>query len=116
MKTPKQKLIDLLICHGWDIEELDDDNLEWWADEMWLLKSHWRPQNKIAYITALVDPQHDGIRRKGESVWAYGLSEDIPTTSNEAQMLATACFGKAFKNDMESLVDAILELRDKSSK
>jgi hypothetical protein len=105
MKTHKQKLIDHLECYGWDIEFIDEDRCDWWADEIWKLKSHWTPVNTVAYITALVDPQHDGNRKKGESVWAYGLSQKHPESSREAQSEGVLSFGKNFKSEIEEFVD-----------
>ncbi|SMF48793.1 hypothetical protein SAMN02745866_03188 [Alteromonadaceae bacterium Bs31] len=112
MKTPKQKLLDHLECYGWDAVEIDEEELEWWADEIWLLKSHWSPNNLVAYITALVDPQHDGFRRKGQAVWAYGLSEEYPNDYLQAQVNGTLSLGKSFKNEIEEFVDKIIALRE----
>jgi hypothetical protein len=112
MKTPKQKLLDHLECYGWDAEEIDDEELEWWADEIWILKSHWSPNNLVAYVTALVDPQHDGLRKKGQAVWAYGLSEEYPKDQWQAQIKGTLSLGKSFKNEVEGFVDKIIALRE----
>jgi len=97
MKTYTQKMMDYLVCDGWDITEKEQENLEWWADEVWKLESNWSPSGSIAYLTFLVDPMHEGNRRKGESVWAIGCSKQYPKSREQAEAGGTISFGKAFK-------------------
>ena len=112
MKSHKQKLIDHLECFGIDSEDLDEENLDWWADEMWSLRSHWHPNKQCGYVTALVDPQHEGLRKKGHKVWCYGLSVNIPSSVEEAQSYGSLLLGKSFKNKVEEFVDKVVEIRD----
>jgi hypothetical protein len=112
MKSIKQKLIDHLACYGVDIIEVDNLSVEWWADEIWELKSHWSPNKLVGYITALVDPMHEDTRQKGQSVWAYGLSKGYPESRNEAEKLGVVSSGKSFKKDIDSFIDCVIELKD----
>ena len=112
MKSIKQKLIDHLECYGLDIIEVDNLSVEWWADEIWELKSHWSPNKLVGYITALVDPMHDGNRKKGQAIWAYGLSKSYPQSRNEAEKLGVVSCGTSFKNDVDSFIDCVIELKD----
>ena len=73
MQFQRTELLNLLPEHGWRVAGTED-NLEWWADEMWELESVWSPVGSRAYITFLVDPQFDGPRKKGEAVWAVMAS------------------------------------------
>jgi hypothetical protein len=39
METPAQRLADGLEMDGWNLETIHTGDLEWWADEIWELKS-----------------------------------------------------------------------------
>lgn len=101
MKSYSQKLQDFLETDGWQIEEIYSIDLEWWADEIWKLTSTWSPNSAKAYLTWLVDPQHDGLRRKGQSVWAVGASKKFPDSSREAQSEGAVSLNKSFKQELE---------------
>lgn len=64
-----------------NIEDADSEwpNLEWWADEIWILESIWSPKDCRVYLTFLVDPQSPVQgRKKGEGVWAVKASLKRP--------------------------------------
>ncbi len=69
MQTQRTELRNRLAEHGWRVKGLEED-LEWWANEMWLLESVWSPAGSRAYLTLLVDPMVGPNRRRGEAVWA----------------------------------------------
>ena len=64
MQAQRTELLNQLPEHGWRVASVEE-NLEWWADEMWLLESEWSPVGGLAYVTFLVDPHFDGSRKKG---------------------------------------------------
>jgi len=76
MQTQKSELLQQISAQGWSVSTVEDWQLDWWADEMWLLESQWFPVGKRAYLTFLVDPQisHTRARKKGEAVWAIQVS------------------------------------------
>lgn len=84
MKTVKARLRDQLEVNGWDVLEHVND-LDWWADEIWELRSRWSPVGAYGYITFLVDLMWEGNRRKGQGVWAIGCSANNPKDHAEAQ-------------------------------
>lgn len=100
MKSYEQKIKDYLECDGWDIEYIEKDDLDWWADEIWKLKSNWSPQGAEAYLTFLVDPMNEGNRKKGEGVWGLGCSKKHPLSREEAESCSTIAFGKSFKKQI----------------
>src|SRR5688500_8391653 len=56
------ELLNQLPKFGWSVERIEDADtewpaLEWWQDEVWILKSVWSPQDSRVYLTFLVDPQ-----------------------------------------------------------
>ncbi|MRX28171.1 hypothetical protein [Kangiella sp. HZ709] len=100
MKTYQQKLMDYLEVDGWDILKIETEDLERWADEIWYLESNWSPKGKKGYITFLVDPMHDGLRKQGQAVWGLGCSKQYPTSRQEAESITTISFSKSFKDNM----------------
>ncbi|HJX93427.1 MAG TPA: hypothetical protein VJ372_23235, partial [Pyrinomonadaceae bacterium] len=80
MQAQRTELLTLLSEHGWSAAKIEED-LEWWADEMWQLESVWSPVGSLAYVTFLVDPQFEGNREKGEAVWAIMASLFKPVSS-----------------------------------
>jgi hypothetical protein len=81
-KSTQQKgLLDALAQAGWEcvaIEELH----EWWADDVWRMRSVWSPQGREFYLTFTIDPSLHlhRQRRKGEAVWAVIASATLPTS------------------------------------
>ena len=70
MRTQQLKLLSQLEPHGWTkLEDRETRTLDWWADEIWVLASLWRPQECRVYLTFVVDPQWEGPRAPGEGVW-----------------------------------------------
>jgi hypothetical protein len=64
-----------LSAHGWSVAQVEPPfEDEWWAAEIWQIKSEWSPQGVRAYLTFLVDPQ--GER---DDVWAVCASSQRPT-------------------------------------
>ena len=66
--------------HGWSLECIEDSDLEWWADEIWVLKPMWFNHPGPIYLAFLVDPQTDTARRKkGQGIWTVKASLKRPT-------------------------------------
>ena len=99
MKSPKQKLEDWLPTYGWEIDEVEENDLEWWADEIWKLRSVWSSSEARAYITFLVDPQWEGHRKKGQGVWGMGGCISYPRDRLEAESLVTMSYHHQSKSE-----------------
>jgi hypothetical protein len=110
MQTQRTVLLTVLPEHGWRVARTEE-NLEWWADEMWLLESTWSPVGSRAYITFLVDPQFDGSRRKGEAVWAVMASLYKPTSNLQEEHEFTFSLGQGWKDQLPALLAFIGCLR-----
>jgi len=110
MKSLYMKLSDRLEVEGWDTVQTYSDNLEWWADEIWQLKSHWPPEGAVAFVTFLVDPSWQGSRSKGEGVWGAGCGTEYPRTREEATRVDTLP-SDASKEDIEEFVDVLDGIR-----
>ena len=111
MKTPQQKLRDYLEVDGWDIASARETDLEWWADEIWELRSRWSPEGAKAFVTFLVDPQHEGLRKKGQNVWGVGASAGLPASRAEAERGCISLISISKKRGIESLLERLDQLR-----
>lgn len=78
MLTQQREVQDRLEQSGWQRVEPPDGTLDWWADEVWLLRSAWSPQECQVFLTFVVDPQWSGPRSKGQGVWAVIASINKP--------------------------------------
>lgn len=112
MKSYQQKIEDYLECSGWDISSKDSDHNFWWADEFWMLKSTWSPLGSVSFLTFLVDPMFDGVRRPGGAVWAVGSSKTLPIDSVQAKSNSIVALDKKFKSNIEDFLDSLEELRN----
>ncbi len=106
-----EKMMDYLECDGLDIDLIKIDDLEWWADEVWKLKSTWSPEGVVVYLTFLVDPQHEGNRKKGEAVWGIGCSKTSPLSREHAESGCIVSYGKLFKKDVNDFLLKMENLR-----
>ena len=102
MQTQRTSLLALLPEQGWQVARTEE-NLDWWADEMWFLESTWSPVGSRAYITFLVDPQFEGNRRKGEAVWAVMASLFKPTSYFQGEHEFIVSLGQGWKDHLPAL-------------
>jgi len=112
MKTPKQKLEDWLPTYGWELYKVEEEDLFWWADEIWELRSVWSPEGAKAYISFLVDPQWEGNRRKGQGVWGVGGSINYPRERLEAESLVCMSLRSHPKSEFENFLEHFEEARE----
>jgi hypothetical protein len=79
MTTQQQGLLDGLTEAGWELAATEQLH-EWWADDVWRMRSVWSPQGCECYITFLVDPQLDLHRKRksSEGVWAVSVTPTLP--------------------------------------
>lgn len=78
MFTQQRKIEDRLGGYGWAVVHKETETGEWWADEIWTLRSVWAPQDCVIRLAFLVDPQWSGPRKKGQGVWAVNAYMDEP--------------------------------------
>jgi len=113
MQSQRTELLSQLPEHGWQVAD-EEENLEWWADEMWLLESAWSPIGSRVYITFLVDPQFDGDRKKGEAVWALMASPAKPSSRLDVEGEFTLSLGQGWKKRLPDFFAHLSALRSKS--
>lgn len=95
---------------GWAIAGIEDRN--WWADELVILRSTWSPSTAQVVLTFLVDPQHQGPRTKGESVWAVVASKEPAADRATAERSgALLSLGTGWEARLSDFLDAVEKLR-----
>ena len=113
MSAQRDEIHSQLAGHGWAASRLEDHELEWWADEIWLLESLWSPQGARAYLTFLVHPldyTHD--RRRGERVWAVGASARKPTDRLAAGAEFELSLSAGWRERLPALFDFLSAVRN----
>ena len=115
MRAPITKQVDDLrtavTSAGWELISVTHD-LPWWADEQWELSSNWHPVGTRAFVTFMVDPQHDGNRRPGEAVWAVCCSTSPLAGRLDASILCEVPVRPAWKDSLAKIKEALLRLRE----
>ena len=116
MQAQKAELFEQLSAHGWSFVEVEDWQLDWWADEIWLLESTWSPLGSRAYLTFLVDPmvedwQH---RKKGESVCAVQVSPMKPENRTSPTGSFSISLNQGWQKELPAFLKHLSLLREKS--
>ncbi len=62
MRLYKIQLKELLLEHGWELEEIDDET-DWWLEELWTIASSKNNWGYKLYLHFLVDLQYEGINK-----------------------------------------------------
>ena len=83
MSSYKKLLIEALSESGWEQDQIVTDGLEWWADEMWKLRSVKESWGFEIWLTCMVDPHWEGARRKGQGVGFIGATVHQPEVRDE---------------------------------
>ena len=81
------QLTNVLTQDGWSIKEKKVEDLDWWADEQWLIESQWSPVGFQLFLTFLVEPMWTGNRKKGQGIWAIGAAVQRPADRWEQDCL-----------------------------
>ena len=114
MKAQRAEILNQLPRYGWHSAPVEDYDLEWWADEMWMLESTWSPVGSCAYITFLVDPQipHSRTRKKGEAIWAVMVSPTKPSAWQSSEGSYTLSLGQGWEKRLSDFFEHLARLRN----
>jgi hypothetical protein len=112
MTTHQKELLARLQEAGWELISADEPN-EWWADEIWLIRSTWSPQSAQFYLTFLVDPQLDlhRKRRKHEGVWAVAATATLPVHRHSVGKKSLFSLGHGWEERLPDFISEISNLR-----
>jgi len=112
MTIQQQGLLDALTEAGWELAATEQLH-EWWADDVWRMRSVWSPRGQQFYLTFLVDPQLDLHRQRktGEGVWAVSASVDLPTSRVQAEGQFLFSFGHGWAERLSSFISDVSRFR-----
>ncbi|HYG81599.1 MAG TPA: hypothetical protein VD861_14485 [Pyrinomonadaceae bacterium] len=114
METQRNELLDQLAKHGWEAAPVEAAELEWWADEMWLLTSQWSPVGSTAYLTFVVHPEwYAPDRKRGWGVWSAMASGGKPDHMYFVKDSYTLDLKHRWKESMPELLAHLSRLRDR---
>ena len=113
MITQQKGLLDALTNAGWERADIVDADVGW-ADEVWLMRSVWSPQEAHFYLTFLVDPMADLHRRrkKGENVWAVKASATMPTHGGDSDGISTVPLNRGWAEKLNDLIAGVSKFRE----
>jgi hypothetical protein len=116
MTTHQKELLAHLQEAGWELIRTDEPH-DWWADEIWLIRSTWSPQSAQFYLTFLVDPQLDlhRKRRKHEGVWAAAATIIPPADRRSAEQGYLFSLGHGWAERLPDFISKISNLRSQTS-
>ncbi len=105
----KKHLLKKLTDKGWELIS-QDDNTEWWVEELWTMKSIKQNYGFTVVIGFLVDLQYDGIDKRSavDSICAC-LKE--PKTYTEARQGLIMYLTRGKFNVIDQLVNDIDKIR-----
>jgi hypothetical protein len=117
MQAYKSQLRRRLADHGWEVVEVIDSD-DWWADEFWKVQSRRNLWGFELVVTFLVNPLWDAPRKKGQGVWAVGVTQGMPTDRLIAEQgIAELCLMKGrFDEKLVAFVAFIDAYRDNQEK
>lgn len=115
METQQRELEARLSREGWLVVGREREP-DWWVDELWAIESAWRPVGLRLWISFLVDPQYSGLRRKGENVWAIGVTSGRPTSRGDIRSDTTFSIRGHWSESLDLLTKEAQTMRDHAMK
>lgn len=106
----KHEIAARLPDHGWLLVDRSPDD-EWWVDEIWKIRSAWRPTALTLYLTFLVDPSWEGERRPDEGVWAVACTSQPMRHRMDAPDRSIIQVAPAWQREQPKLWRALENLR-----
>jgi len=86
MTTQRDKLLELMPRHGWEVLSVDAElrhstASDWFVDELWEVESMWSPRGVKLWVTFVVDPLTPNLseRKKGQGIYVVKAARQKPT-------------------------------------
>lgn len=105
----KRELRAALGSAGWDVQQLDAPTEAWWMDELWCVRSKFRPVGVETYIAFVGGPDGAGDRHPGASHVTVG---PIPTSWQNWEGLLSFKLSKNWSREQKRLVEALARVRN----
>ncbi|HJT98842.1 MAG TPA: hypothetical protein VJ696_11050 [Rhodanobacteraceae bacterium] len=104
-RLSRDALITRLDTAGWRIDAVvGRDDLDWWAAEIWTLKSDWSPRDFTVFVTWLVDPQDE------RHVW-MAVASQVPLADRLDRGIARID-ARPFPDEAEAFCAALARVRE----
>jgi hypothetical protein len=105
----KRELRAALETAGWDIEPADAPTEAWWMDELWLVRSKFRPVGVEAFVAFVGGPDGVGERHPGASHVTVG---PVPTSWQTQEGIPSFQLSKNWSQERTRIVEVLAQLRD----
>jgi hypothetical protein len=101
--------------NGWHIAKAEVPFNAWWALEIWELKSVWRPEGRVLYLSLILDGQRssDPNNPKETDVWTLAIGNKFPTDHICDEIEFEVGINRKFFERSLKIIDAANNLRDK---
>jgi len=110
MTTPQRRLKTTVEHRGWEIVEVIDENLPWWAYQVWVVESRWSPTDVRLRLTFVVHPLADDGPMRGWLDRAVISWDDLPSCYSTDE-LAEMSMRHGWERDLEAFVGVLDRLR-----
>ena len=110
MTTPQRRLKLAVEQRGWQIAEVVEESLPWWAYEVWVLESTWSPAGTRLMLTFVIDPMYESGPKRGWLDRAALSRGELPGYRSDCE-LARMSMRHGWERDLESFVQALDTLR-----
>jgi hypothetical protein len=116
-RSPSSQQLSLLAAlraAGWQVVARATEDLPWWADEVWMIESIWRPLGLQAFVTFHVCPfPFSWSRREGEGLDGVGCTRTWPEVAGHDDRIADVPVNH-WDRSLVELMGRITEFRDQA--
>jgi hypothetical protein len=107
--TQKLDLRAAFNADGWDVEPIEPAPSAWWLNELWRLRSRWRPVGATLFVSFCADPDAEGD--PPAKVWSVGIGA-MPATYFYDRELFEFGLSPGWPRQLPDIVLAAASLRD----
>jgi len=113
MSSYKDLLRERLDRAGWELLLIDPEGIDWWAGELWHIRSIRQAWGLELVLSFLVDPMEESGRSKPR-IWAISATPNVPSDRLGAgQGVALLPMSKGhFETRLEEFVEALQAYRN----
>lgn len=115
MSSFKHQLKKALENDGWELIGIVEENLDWWCDEYWVIRSVRENWGLELLILFLVDPQWNLLPKKGEGIDEIVATEKFPAGWGEARsgIALPSMDHRIFQKNLAGFITSLNEHRRK---
>lgn len=104
-RLDRDALVARLDANGWRIDAVvGSGDLDWWAAEVWTLKSTWSPHDFTVLLTWLVDPMNEP--------YAWHVVASIAPLADRFDRGIAGVDARPFPDEADAFCAALARVRD----